>query len=62
MPVMDMVVINNLTGFRIMGMRSVMGMRVVVLVIMRVRMAVVRFHQSVRGPFMAGASAVFTHV
>ena len=61
MPVMGMVVVNDLPGFRIMGVRAVVGMRVVMVVIMRVRMAVLRLDQGIGGPVVAGASAIIAH-
>ena len=61
MSFMGMLMIDNLAGFRVVGMRTIMGMRVVMIVIMRVRVTVVRLDQGIGGPIVAGASAIFTH-
>ncbi len=59
MVLMYMVVINNLTGFRVMRVSPAVSM--VMLVVVLARRSALRLHQGIRGPVMAGTSTIFTH-
>jgi hypothetical protein len=58
---MYMVVINNLTGFRVMRVSPAVSMVLLMVVLMLARRGALRLHQGIRGSVMAGTSTIFTH-